>query len=44
MLRKDRGRIPTKDIAIAKQRWEDFKVRMDAEVRVTPRAVGRDAP
>ncbi len=44
MLRKDRGRIPAKDITIAERRWKDFKVRMDAEARTPPRAAGRDAP
>lgn len=43
-FRKDTGQIPTGDIAIAERRWEDFKSRMDAEPRLPPRAVGRDAP
>jgi phage-related protein len=44
MFRKDTGRLPPRDIEIAKQRWADFKTRMDAERRVPPRAAGHDAP
>lgn len=36
--------IPSRDIEIAKERWADFKARMDAEKRVPPRAAGHDAP
>ncbi len=43
-LRKDTGRIPEADIAIAEHRWADFKSRMDASQRRPPRAVGHDAP
>jgi phage-related protein len=43
-LRKDSGRIPAGDIAIAKQRWSDFEARMNAAPRVPPRAAGHDAP
>jgi hypothetical protein len=44
MLRKDTGKLPEAEIAIAEQRWADFKQRMDAEPRRPPRAAGRDAP
>ncbi|MHB8619649.1 MAG: type II toxin-antitoxin system RelE/ParE family toxin [Chloroflexota bacterium] len=32
------------DIELAKQRWEDFKARMEAPDRRPPRAAGHDAP
>lgn len=41
---KRSAKIPERDIAIAQERWDDFKARMDAERRVPPRAAGRDAP
>lgn len=41
---KKTKRVPKSEIRIAKRRWKDFKLRMDAEVRELPRAVGRDAP
>ena len=44
MLRKNSGRIPDQDIALAKQRWDDFDERMNAEPRMPPRAAGHDAP
>jgi phage-related protein len=44
MFRKDTDRLPPREIEIAKQRWADFKARMDAEKRQPPRAAGRDAP
>ncbi len=44
MLRKDKGKLPEADIAIAEARWIDFKRRMDAERRKPPRAAGHDAP
>jgi phage-related protein len=44
MFRKDTGKIPDPEIAIAKARWKDFKVRMDAKRRRPPRAAGHDAP
>jgi phage-related protein len=44
MLRKDKGKLPEADIAIAETRWVDFKRRMDAERRKPPRAAGHDAP
>ena len=44
IMRKDTGKIPAADIAIAKDRWEDFRARMDADPRTPPRAAGHDAP
>jgi phage-related protein len=44
MFRKDTGKLPDREIEIARKRWADFKERMDAEKRVPPRAAGRDAP
>jgi len=44
ILRKDTGKLPEPDIAVAEARWADFKQRMDAERRKPPRAAGRDAP
>lgn len=36
--------IPTPEITVAQQRWEDFKERMDAQPKRPPRAAGHDAP
>jgi phage-related protein len=44
MLRKDTGKLPEAEIAIAEQRWANFKQRMDAQPRRPPRAAGQDAP
>ena len=44
MFRKDTARLPEREVEIARQRWSDFKQRMDAEKRVPPRAAGHDAP
>jgi phage-related protein len=44
MLRKDTGKLPEAEIAIAELRWADFKQRMDTKPRRPPRAAGRDAP
>lgn len=41
---KRTAKVPEREIAIARERWEDFKERMDAERRVPPRAAGHDAP
>jgi phage-related protein len=41
---KRSAKVPAADIQLAKQRWADFKARMDAAHRVPPRAAGRDAP
>ncbi len=44
MFRKDTGTIPQADKKIARERWDDFTARMDAEQRRRPRAAGHDAP
>lgn len=44
MFRKDTGRVPEREIEVARVRWEDFRARMDAPRRRAPRAAGRDAP
>lgn len=36
--------ISKRDIEIARERWTDFKARMDASPRRPPRAAGHDAP
>ncbi len=43
-FRKNQSKVPDKEIKIAKDRWQDFKVRMDAPIRKRPRAAGRDVP
>lgn len=44
IFRKDTGNVPESEIAIAKERWRDFRARMDASTRRPPRAAGHDAP
>jgi phage-related protein len=44
MFRKDSEKLPQREIDLAKQRWLDFKERMNAERRQPPRAAGHDAP
>jgi phage-related protein len=41
---KDTGAVPAAEKATATRRMADFKRRMDADPRVPPRAVGKDAP
>ncbi len=41
---KRSAKIGQAEIRVAQERWEDFKVRMDASRRVPPRAAGHDAP
>ena len=41
---KRTAKIPASEIQIAKDRWDDFKERMDADPRTPPRAAGHDAP
>ena len=36
--------VPHEDNAIARRRWEDFRARMNAQPRRSPRAAGHDAP
>lgn len=43
-LEKNTGAVPRSDIELAKRRMADFKRRMDAERRASPRAAGEDAP
>ena len=43
-LEKRTGALPQIDIDIAKQRFDDFRERMDRQPRRPPRAVGHDAP
>ena len=44
MFRKDSCRVSEADKRIARDRWDDFKARMNAEKRQPPRAAGHDAP
>jgi len=44
ILQKRTERIPEADKQIARERWADFKARMDAIPRKPPRAAGHDAP
>ncbi len=41
---KRTAKIAASDIALAQQRWDDFKARMDADPRTPPRPAGHDAP
>jgi phage-related protein len=41
---KRTGKLSPAEIKVALDRWEDFKVRMEARPRKPPRAAGRDAP
>jgi phage-related protein len=43
-LSKRSRKLPRADIEIAKERWLDFKERMEAQPRKPPRAAGGDAP
>jgi phage-related protein len=43
-FRKTSAQVPPADLSIARERWEDFKSRMDANPRRRPRAIGHDAP
>jgi phage-related protein len=44
VLEKDTGAVSRADIELAKGRMADFKSRMNAIQRMSPRAAGRDAP
>jgi len=44
IVRKTTGAIPEADKQIARDRWNDFKARMDAPRWRPPRAAGHDAP
>jgi phage-related protein len=41
---KNTGKVPAAEIAIAEERWQDFRSRMAASPRRRPRPAGRDAP
>ena len=41
---KSGGPIDQPDIEVASRRWQDFKMRMDADPRRPPSAIGRAAP
>jgi phage-related protein len=43
-FRKDTGQVPEAEKQVARDRWADFKARMDAQRRQPPRAAGSDAP
>lgn len=44
VFEKDTRQLPESEIELAERRFADFKARMDARRRVTPRAAGQDAP
>ncbi|MBA3687496.1 MAG: type II toxin-antitoxin system RelE/ParE family toxin [Chloroflexi bacterium] len=44
ILEKRTGTIPEADKRMARERWADFKRRMDEALRRPPRAAGHDAP
>jgi len=44
IFRKDTREIPEHEIQVARDRWADFKDRMNARRRRPPRAAGHDAP
>ena len=44
IVKKKSPKLLDTDIQTAKDRWDDFKRRMDADPRVPPRAAGQDAP
>jgi phage-related protein len=44
ILEKRSDKIPDADIALAEERFRDFRERMDRMPRRPPRAAGRDAP
>lgn len=44
MIRKTSKAVPRAEIEVAKERWQDFKNRMESRPRKPPRAAGGDAP
>lgn len=44
MFAKRSAKIPPGEVVVAKERWADFRSRMEAQPRVPPRAAGHDAP
>ncbi len=43
-FRKTTNAVPRRDIEIARARWVDFHMRMNAPRRISPRPAGNDAP
>jgi len=43
-LDKRVGRLPQTEIEVADRRWADYQSRMNAPIRLPPRAAGHDAP
>lgn len=43
-FRKGTAKVPSAEITIADERWNDFKARLEARPRKPPRAAGHDAP
>lgn len=44
VFRKKTRKIPEAEVRVARDRWEDFRKRMQAAPRRPPRAAGHDAP
>lgn len=44
IFEKNTDKLPAHDRELAVKRFEDFKARMDADLRRRPRAAGHDAP
>jgi len=44
IFEKNTDKLPARERALAVNRFDDFKARMDAQLRRPPRAAGRDAP
>ena len=44
IFEKTTRQVPEADKAVARERWEDFRRRMDDKPRRPPRAAGHDAP
>lgn len=44
IFRKKARKAPDAEIRVARDRWDDFKERMEIEPRRPPRAAGHDAP
>jgi len=44
IFEKNTDKLPARERALAVNRFDDFKARMDAQPRRPPRAAGRDAP
>jgi phage-related protein len=44
IFRKKTQKVPEAEVRVARDRWEDFRSRMEAKPRRPPRAAGHDAP